>query len=763
MNVIRVRLTWVLMVLALCARAGRSADVPLPSGTNQPLANEPFAIEHAVASAPLPSPAPVARETNVTLTADQVLTATNPVAPRLWAAEDQVVVPMPSTIQEAIEHVFRQLNLVVSYELVPTNMVTVIRTTPCAFATDKPVVWRTALREILRPADLAFMEDERIVRLGPLAAIEQRQARLEEDRLRENHTRIELNGAGGLPLHTVLRFIQKEAGISMNFDYLPVEDRGVMQTQEPPMSADKAATPQPVGKISTYQTPEGQKLEWRVVLSEVLDPFGCAFVEIDGTVRPMTKEMVKQQQKSITDAKPLVARLVRVYHADPKSIIACLKAIPNLIKHSSGGVEVAQPWDANSKRYSGGALGQPTLGAGEKTGGSGGGAGVSFGGMDRPSTPPSILVRDVEENLACIEARIKELDRAERQILIEARILDLGKNASRELGVKWNEFGGGVGPISVSLNNVVQTGRSSTRDSASGESSARTFASTPDAAVGTLERASSKSSSRELTTSHQHDSGMIRSAVLTPLQLEATWNAIMGAGDSKVVSQPVIVVGDHCEAVIQSTTLTPIAIRNVSYVGTDSPTPVTTYSWQTLSIGIMLWVRPEICEDGERIRLSVHPQVSEPTGIVVESPDGSYPEVESRELDTRVTVSSGSTLLLGGLIKSKSSYTERKIPLLGDIPVIGWLFKMRLQTKDRGNLVMLITPTLLDKKQPDTGYEKPSLATFAPETEGLGRNLNPADHDDLNTKFYREGSGRALSPADHEDLNTPASRDTPAK
>ena len=96
-----------------------------------------------------------------------------------------------------------------------------------------------------------------------------------------------------------------------------------------------------------------------------------------------------------------------------------------------------------------------------------------------------------------------------------------------------------------------------------------------------------------------------------------------------------------------------------------------------------------------RIVSSIHTEISKPNGETV---DG-QPVLERRRTDSVVTVSPGSTMIIGGLMDSSESKIVSKIPFLGDIPVIGEFFKYTSKTKDKQELVVLITPYLVDERE----------------------------------------------------------------
>ena len=117
---------------------------------------------------------------------------------------------------------------------------------------------------------------------------------------------------------------------------------------------------------------------------------------------------------------------------------------------------------------------------------------------------------------------------------------------------------------------------------------------------------------------------------------------------------------------------------------------VTTTSTEFLESGVILRVKPSVDEQN-RIFLDIHPEVS--TGSV--SDDG-IPNQTTTEVTTTMLVESGQTVFIGGLIKRTSEQTREGVPVLGDIPVLGLLFSNRAQSSVNTELIVLITPYIVD-------------------------------------------------------------------
>lgn len=119
--------------------------------------------------------------------------------------------------------------------------------------------------------------------------------------------------------------------------------------------------------------------------------------------------------------------------------------------------------------------------------------------------------------------------------------------------------------------------------------------------------------------------------------------------------------------------------------------------------GILLDITPEI-DDAGRITLKVNPSLSETRQDISSDRDGSTrdvpPDLNRRQLSSVVTVQDGERVILGGLIQSKDSINENKVPILGDIPILGWLFKYEQKVNTIEELVIVIEPHIIkDGKQ----------------------------------------------------------------
>ncbi|MFW5775208.1 MAG: secretin N-terminal domain-containing protein [Chitinivibrionales bacterium] len=156
-------------------------------------------------------------------------------------------------------------------------------------------------------------------------------------------------------------------------------------------------------------------------------------------------------------------------------------------------------------------------------------------------------------------------------------------------------------------------------------------------------------------------------------------------GKAKVLAKPSITVLNGNQASIN--------VGQTQYyrivAGTaDNPT----YRFQPISFGIKLDITPWISLSGQ-ITAEIRPEISNPMGINEEG----YPNVFRRSVTTTVRLENGQTLVLGGLLRSDEQVRHKKVPILGDIPILGYLFKSTNKIENETNLVIYITPRIIEK------------------------------------------------------------------
>lgn len=165
------------------------------------------------------------------------------------------------------------------------------------------------------------------------------------------------------------------------------------------------------------------------------------------------------------------------------------------------------------------------------------------------------------------------------------------------------------------------------------------------------------------------------------LQLNATLNFMVSKGTAKILATPRLVTLNNHEASLLIGETYPIIYFDIRSGNQQI---------QTIDIGVKLRMTPTIGADGS-IVAELHPEYSEIQGF-----EQTYPIIANRKVDSTLRVADGETIVLGGLLREVTSETVTKLPFLGDVPIIGEVFKNRQRTSERDEIVFLITPHIVE-------------------------------------------------------------------
>jgi type II secretion system protein D len=205
--------------------------------------------------------------------------------------------------------------------------------------------------------------------------------------------------------------------------------------------------------------------------------------------------------------------------------------------------------------------------------------------------------------------------------------------------------------------------------------------------------------------------------------------ALQAQNRLEVLSRPQILASDNQKAVINIGQRVPF-ITN-SRIDSSSGAAINTIQYQ--QIGIILNVIPRINPDGF-VKLTVAPEISSLSDASVEISAGVKAVIiNSRSAETTVTVQDGHTIVIGGLITTNDQNTEDKIPILGDIPILGWLFKTTHLSKQRTELLIILTPTVIRNVQE-------ADATAQSQVKRLNL-LRETKHDTMQKSLFKPISG----------------------
>ncbi len=308
----------------------------------------------------------------------------------------------------------------------------------------------------------------------------------------------------------------------------------------------------------------------------------------------------------------------------------------------------------------------------------------------------SILVIDYPENIKRVEEYLGMVDVPPQQVHIEARIVEVKLEGENALGINWTLFadknGFTMGGFNVYSANAGQ-----------GITQATSYKNTyyPPNQV-----ASGSETPFSLTVANDN--------------ISLVMQALANEYDTDILSAPSITTVNNREAEIRVTDVYPWAEPTVSTSEGGSEV-----SWEVNfePAGIILKTTPTINEDG-KISMLLQPEVSEKTDdyeitlTTANNQEVEYtvPIIESRQAQTKVVVASGETLIIGGMIKNKVIDGESKIPLLGDIPYLGYLFKSAKTRTEKTELVIFVSPTIITR--PEFEYSAAVEERIRPRVEG---------------------------------------------
>ena len=168
--------------------------------------------------------------------------------------------------------------------------------------------------------------------------------------------------------------------------------------------------------------------------------------------------------------------------------------------------------------------------------------------------------------------------------------------------------------------------------------------------------------------------------------------ALEAKGKAKILAEPKIVTIENVPALIKRGFEVPYATGTAA-LGTQQV--------QFKEALLSLQVTPNVIREGSetKIRMKVEVNDDEP-GVDVTLPGTTNPPLFRRKADTQVVVREGERLVIGGVLTDNNTRTIRQVPLLGNIPLLGWLFKAREINTDTQDLIVIITPSVLDSKAP---------------------------------------------------------------
>jgi type IV pilus assembly protein PilQ len=329
-------------------------------------------------------------------------------------------------------------------------------------------------------------------------------------------------------------------------------------------------------------------------------------------------------------------------------------------------------------------------GAGQTATTGGQGSFISKRGVAMVDPRSNILfVQDTAARLEEVRKIIRQIDTPPRQVLIEARIVVAGDKFSRQLGVRFgaqtgftinNKYSGGVGG-SLNTQPVVKT---------EGDRLIReTRTQTPfELASGLASAGYSDSPQLNINLPVANPAGQLALTLINLgsgnlINLELT--ALESDGRGKVVSSPRVVTADNKKARIEQGT-------EIPYVTPGSANSPATVAFKKAVL--VLDVVPQITPDN-RIIMNVEIRKDSVGQFVPVQGGGFVPSIDTKNVVSQIAVNNGDTAVIGGIYEETINDDVTKVPFLGDLPVVGWAFRLQGRTTEKTELLIFLTPRVV--------------------------------------------------------------------
>ncbi|MBM3253388.1 MAG: hypothetical protein FJZ16_03970 [Candidatus Omnitrophica bacterium] len=303
----------------------------------------------------------------------------------------------------------------------------------------------------------------------------------------------------------------------------------------------------------------------------------------------------------------------------------------------------------------------------------------------------SVIVKATPIILKNVDQLIQGWDIQHKQVLIEAKILEVTLDETTKLGINWEYKVSDRTNKPTTINPALKF-------------------------------------PVNLTT----EGGIFNVGSLTPDEYAITLEALKSKADTEVLSSPRVAVIDGQEASILVGSSEPYTVAT-----TDPITKLLVEDIKFVDVGIKLRVTPQIGEDNY-VTMKIHPEISTARRVAEVN---NVVARDTTEADTTMMVKNGETIILGGLIKNSKKKTVKKLPLLGDIPVLGLAFRSKNIEDVKKEIIVFITPHILTNENRQTI----STEEYKASTERTGKT------DELIKDSIEKSSGTEILPPTEEE------------
>ena len=273
----------------------------------------------------------------------------------------------------------------------------------------------------------------------------------------------------------------------------------------------------------------------------------------------------------------------------------------------------------------------------------------------------SLIIMADQEDYKVLEGVIKKLDIPRSMVFIESLIMEVAMDKSLDIGIDWQAFG--------------ETSISGKETAIGGQFSSQGLIDPGALAQGGL--------SVGLITEQTNIAGLLVS------NIAAIINAVKTDDEFRILSTPQVLTTDNEEARITVGENRPYQTRS-----TTDPSGGTFESFEYRDVGKILKITPHVTE-GRLVRMKISLEVTNIDLASTLTTSSTLPVTQKRTIDTTVIVKDSQTVVIGGLIDESETTNETKVPVLGDIPVLGWLFRDHSETTEKTNLYIFLTPRVI--------------------------------------------------------------------
>jgi type IV pilus secretin PilQ/predicted competence protein len=409
---------------------------------------------------------------------------------------------------------------------------------------------------------------------------------------------------------------------------------------------------------------------YNVTVSEALDAIlqsnGMAWKRKGNLIYVYSQKELDDQEKA---ARKMTTRTFALHYIPASDAEALIKPA------QSTEAQVAVTRDA----ISGIDTGDGATATSGTTGGATSTGGNSESGVDM------IVVTDYPENLDQISKIIEQVDRRPQQILVEATILEATLTENNALGIDFSLMGG-VNFDQLLGNNTTVAGALSGNILNAASSGAST--STP---ANNIKQGYAGFTTGNFDTQvGQAGQGGLQIGIVRN-NLGVFIAALESVADTTVLANPKVLVLNKQPGEVQ-------VGQQLGYETTTVSQTTSTQTVQFLNTGTILSFRPYVGDNGY-IRMEIHPEDS--TGSVTNN----LPDKTTTEVTSNVMIKDGNTIDIGGMFKDNSQSSRNQVPILGNIPIIGALFRSKTDTLQRQEVIILLTPHII---KDDAAYSKAS-------------------------------------------------------